>query len=109
MRTSCQTRALVPDESGQGARPDAASVPHGQRNTSLCSALLYARGLKPSLATTNAKASRRVIAVPLGLEAVRPALGHVFLFPALLYASGLIAEYSYDERKGFSPRDRGLH
>ena len=42
-------------------------VSHGQQNTSLCSALLYESGLKPSLATTTAKASDRVIADPLGL------------------------------------------
>jgi len=39
---------------------------HGRRETSLFPALLYESGLKPSLATTYAKASRRVIADPVG-------------------------------------------
>jgi len=38
---------------------------------------------------TTAKLSLRVIAVPLGLDDARPVLGQFFLFPALLYASGL--------------------
>jgi len=36
-------------------------VSHGRRETSLFPALLYASGLKPSLATTLAKVSRRVL------------------------------------------------
>ena len=43
-------------------------VSHGRRNTSLCSALLIKEGLKPSLATTIAKASERVVADPLAWE-----------------------------------------
>ncbi|MCO5385792.1 MAG: hypothetical protein NHB14_08525 [Desulfosporosinus sp.] len=37
------------------------TVSHGRRETSLFPALLYASGLKPSLTTTLAKVSRRVL------------------------------------------------
>jgi len=47
---------------------NATSLSHGRRNTSLCSALLYESGLKPSLATTHAKAFAPCDATLLGLE-----------------------------------------
>ncbi|MBC2721873.1 hypothetical protein [Desulfosporosinus sp.] len=61
MRSSCQTRALNPDESGQGSRPKR----HPCRmvgGTRPCVPPCFKKvNLKPSLATTQAKVSRRVI------------------------------------------------
>ena len=54
-------------------------------------------GLKPSLATTIAKASERVIADPLGWGDAKE--GRDGLFPALR-EKRLKAEFGYDDRKG---------
>jgi len=51
----------IPDQSGVRAAWPAGNI--------LFPALLYARGLKPSLATTTAKASERVIVAPLAGKA----------------------------------------
>ena len=61
MRSSCQTRALILNASGQGTRPMRHPCRSGRRETS-CFPPCLRKGLKPSLATTHAKASRRVIA-----------------------------------------------
>ena len=64
MRSSCQTRALTRDASTQGARPTRrpCRMVGGKRPVPRPD---DESGLKPSLATTSAKASRRVIADPL--------------------------------------------
>ncbi|MDR3583748.1 MAG: hypothetical protein P4L59_00280 [Desulfosporosinus sp.] len=90
LRESCQTRAVILDASGQGetrvsVSANATSLSHGRRKTSDGHGWPSVpvakdgekgpvfrpadeRGLKPSLATTHAKASERVIADPLGWE-----------------------------------------
>jgi len=66
MRSPCQTRPLIPDVSTQGSRPKRhpCRMAGGKRPVSRPA---EERGLKPSLATTTAKASERVIADPSGL------------------------------------------
>ena len=76
-------------------------VSHGQQNTSLCSALLYESGLKPSLATTTAKASERVIADPLGQDDAGEGT-RCGLFSALRKR-----RVDADWRQGVGPCDRG--
>jgi len=87
MCSSCQTRALFLDASGQGARQIGHPCPvaGGKRPVSRPADEI---GIKPSLATTTAKASERVIADPQGWEgndgsggAARHVLGHVFVVP----------------------------
>ncbi|WP_298201762.1 hypothetical protein [Desulfosporosinus sp.] len=73
MRSSCQTRALIRYESGQGetrmsVSANATSLSHGRRETSLFPALLHESGLKPSLATTHAKAFTPCDHDPLGFD-----------------------------------------
>ncbi|WP_407306991.1 hypothetical protein [Desulfosporosinus sp. SB140] len=65
-RSSCQTRALILDKSGQGTRPTRrpCRMAGGKRPVSRPA---YESGLKPSLATTRAKTSRRV-STPSGSE-----------------------------------------
>ena len=81
------------------------TLSQGRRETSCSLPGFRKEGLKPSLATTTPKASRRVIAVPLGLEPVKFVLGQVLLFSTWLYKSGSKAEFAYDDPEGFSQYD----
>jgi hypothetical protein len=64
----------------------------------------FESGLKPSLATTIAKASERVIADPPARKTRGRATGDV-LFP-VLRKKRIDAEFGYDDRKGVGACDR---
>ena len=76
------------------------TLSQGRRGTSLFPVLLCERGLKPSLATTHAKASEGVIAYPVVRNAGQ---GSQY---ALRYECWFKAKFGYDDRRGFSPCDR---